>query len=40
MEKINESNQKQVQATLDKWLNLQKLIKEEITLNEVGKFKL
>lgn len=28
---------KKVEAVLDRWLNLQKLIKEEITLNEISK---
>jgi hypothetical protein len=35
MEK-NTSNQKKVEAILDRWLNLQKIIKEEITINEIS----
>jgi len=35
MEK-NTSNLKKVEAILDRWLNLQKIIKEEITINEIS----
>ena len=30
------STLKKVEAVLDRWLNLQKIIKEEITVNEIS----
>ena len=35
MEKTR-STQKKVEVVLDRWLNLQKIIKEEITVNEIS----
>ena len=32
-----ENLENMVDAVLDRWLNLQKIIKEEITLNEISK---
>lgn len=32
-----ENLENKVDAVLDRWLNLQKIIKEEITLNEISK---
>ena len=37
MEKTSKKNENNVEKTLDKWLHLQKLIKEEITLNDTSK---
>jgi hypothetical protein len=34
-----ENIENKVEVVLDRWLNLQKIIKEEITLNEISKYK-
>ena len=37
MESKQNLSQKRVEVILDRWLDLQKIIKEEITLNEISK---